>query len=276
MEKTKLEKARMIFLIWGIIAAVVWVGLFIYFQPWGTKLGVPGSPQRMGIVMIIDFWLLKLPWTLFLVSIVAGKMKWLAPRGRFMEGIRYKLFTPYTYTAIAFMAAFFAVSGISNFQVFDLPSAPAAISSIYFSPIVAFCSVWIGGVLRALLFGQGEAVSYLVAFGLSDGFQYIILSVLYWTFTQSRWGSKGKSWGVRLVIRMVFWAIIYTLVATITLSSIYLWAMPAEMLLPNYAYQFIQYIPSGILAGLAGLLVAEVIIRAVESKKQTSGPVETK
>ncbi len=272
MEKSRLEKLRMVFVIWGVVAFVVWLGLVIYFQPWGTKMGVPGSPQRMLLMQVTDFWLLKLPWTLFMVSIVAGKMKWLAPRGRYQEGVRYKIFTPYTYTAIAFMAALFAVSGISSFQVFDLPSAPAAIAAAYFIPIVAYCSVWIGGVLRALIFGQGDPVSFLISFGLSDGFQYIILSILYWLFTQSRWGQIGANWGVKLVIRLVFWTVIYIIVPTVTLSTIYLWSIPSQLYAPTAANFFIQYIPSGILAGLAGIIVAEILIRAVESRRRVVAP----
>jgi hypothetical protein len=262
----KLKKWRRIFIIWGIVAAVVWVALALYFKPWGADLGAPGAPKRMLIVMVTDFWLLKLPWFLVICTIVLGKSRWMAPRGKYQEGQEYGFFTPYNYTAIAIMAALFAVSGIVSFQAFDLPSAPAAIAAIYFNPIVAFCSVWIGGVLRALIFGQGDPVSYLLAFGLSDGFQYLILSALYWWFSESRWGKN-------LAAKVGWWFVTYYIVPTTTLFTIYFWAMPSAMYVPAMTDFMVRYIPTGQIAGIAGLLVAEAMIRAVEGRKRPAAPV---
>ena len=261
----KLAKWSRIFLIWGIVATVVWVVLALYFKPWGTEMGAPGSPQRTLLMQVTDWWVLKLPWFLLLVTKVMGKSKWLAPRGRYQEGVEYKLFTPYNYTAIAIMAALFAVSGISSFQAFDLPSAPAAIAAIYFNPVIAWASVWIGGTLRALVFGSGEPVSWFLTTGMSDGFQYIILSMLYWWFSETRWGAK-------LWARAVWWFVIYYIVPTVTLFTIYFWAVPSSMYVPIYTDFLVRYIPTGQIAGLAGLFVAEAMIRATKSRRKPVVP----
>jgi uncharacterized membrane protein len=273
----KLKKWRRIFFIWGIVAAVVWVALALYFKPWGTELGAPGSPKRMLLLQVTDFWILKLPWTLLLFTYVLGKMRWMAPRGRYQEGVEYKFFTPYNYTAIAIMAALFAVSGISSFQVFDLPSAPAAIAAIYFNPIVAYCSVWIGGVLRALVFGQGDPVGFLLSFGLSDGFQYLLLSVLYWWFSDSRWGKnlvERVGWAKSLLIKCAWWFVIYYIVP-LTLLTMYFWSIPSALYAPTLVDFLTRYILTGMVAGIAGLIVAEVMIRAVESRRKPAAPVST-
>jgi hypothetical protein len=261
----KLKKWRRIFFIWGIVAAVVWLAIALYFKPWGTDMGAPGSPQRMLLMQITDFWILKLPWFLFGCSFVLNKMRWMAPRGRYQEGVEYKFFTPYNYTAIAIMAALFAVSGISSYAVFDLPSAPAAIAAIYFNPIVAFCSIWIGGVLRALVFGQGDPVGFLLSFGLSDGFQYFLLSILYWWFSQTRWGKN-------LVAKIVWWFVIYYIVP-LTLLTMYFWSLPSSLYAPTLTDFLVRYIPTGQVAGIAGLIVAEAMIRAVEGRKKPAAPV---
>ena len=75
-----LVKYRKVFLAWGIIGIVVHLGMMFYFEPWTSKLGVANSPQRAVIRIIADFWVLKLPFVLLAMSIVAGKMRWLAPR----------------------------------------------------------------------------------------------------------------------------------------------------------------------------------------------------
>jgi hypothetical protein len=271
----KLKKWRRIFFIWGIVAAVVWLAIALYFKPWGTDLGAPGAPKRMLLLQITDFWILKLPWFLFICSYVLGKMRWMAPRGRYQEGVEYKFFTPYNYTAIAIMAALFAVSGISSFQVFDLPSAPAAIAAIYFNPIVAFCSIWIGGVLRALVFGQGDPVAFLTSFGLSDGFQYLLLSVLYWWFRESRWGKnlvERVGWAKSLVVKSAWWFAIYYIVP-LTLLTMYFWSIPSALYAPTLTDFLVRYIPTGQIAGIAGLLVAEAMIRAVEGRRKPAAPV---
>lgn len=78
--KEFLIKNRRAFWIWQIVAIVVWAGVFIYTQPWGDNLGVPQSPQRMTLYLVMDFWVLKLPMTLLFFSYVAEHDKWLAPR----------------------------------------------------------------------------------------------------------------------------------------------------------------------------------------------------
>lgn len=273
----KLKKWRKYLFIWGIVATVVWLALALYFKPWGADLGAPGAPKRLLLMQITDFWILKLPWLLVICSYVLNKPRWMAPRGRYQEGTEYKFFTPYNYTAIAIMAALFAVSGISSYAVFDLPSAPAAIAAIYFNPLVAFCSIWIGGVLRALVFGQGEPVTFLLAYGLSDGFQYFLLSVLYWWFSDSRWGknlAERIGWAKSLVVKSVWWFIIYYIVP-LTLLTQYFWALPSALYAPTLADFLTRYILTGQVAGIAGLLVAEAMIRAVESRKKPAAPVAT-
>lgn len=260
--KEFLIKNRRAFWIWQIVAIVVWAGVFIYTQPWGDNLGVPQSPQRMTLYLVMDFWVLKLPMTLLFFSYVAEHDKWLAPRGRYVEGKKYPIFNTYTYTAIAFMAALFAVSGISNFQLFDLPAAPAVLSVTYFHPIIGFFTLWIGGVIRALIFASGDPVTWFTSIGLSDGATWVGLGVFYWWFRQTKWGKNVAG-------LFVGWSVVYWVWRLLTMTTSILWIVPASMLPIVYTSQLTQFMPSSYIAGIAGLIVAEGLIRTVGRRGET-------
>lgn len=260
--KEWLVKNRRLFYLWQLIAIAVWLVVFFIAQPWGDKLGVPASPQRVTFFLIMDFWVLKLPATLIFASIVADHDRWLAPRGRYVEGKKYPVFNTYVYTAIAFMAALFAVSGISNFQLFDLPAAPATISITFFNPIIGFFTLWIGGVIRALIFGSGNPVQWLISIGLGDGATWIGLGVFYWWFRQTRWGKN-------VVARFIGWSAVYWVWRLFMVSLSIFWYVPASLYAPTFISQLTTFMPSSFIASIAGLIVSEAVIRAVEGRKET-------
>ncbi len=266
--KEFLVSKRKLFLVWLIVAAIVWAVVFIITQPWGDKLGVPQSPQRVTLWLIMDFWVLKLPIVLLLASFVAEHNKWLAPRGRYVEGKEYPIFNTYTYTAIAFMAALFAVSGIINFQLFDLPAAPAVLSITVFNPIIGFFTLWLGGVIRALVFGSGNPVQWLLVVGLSDGATWIGLGLFYWWFRETKYGKNP-------VGLFIGWTVVYWIWRTLTTVFILLWLVPSNL----YAYSIINnsttFMVSSYLASLAGLVVAEAIIRTLERGRSEAAPRPT-
>lgn len=259
--KEWLIKSRKMFVIWQIAAIVVWLIVYFVFQPYSDKLGVPGSPQRITLFLIMDFWVLKLPITLILASIVAEKDRWLAPRGRYVEGKKYPVFNTYVYTAIAFMAALFAVSGVVNFQLFDLPAAPATIAVSFFNPIIGFFTLWIGGVIRALIFGSGNPVQWLISIGLGDGATWIGLGVFYWWWRQTKLGKN-------VIGLFVGWSVVYWVWRLISVLVLLVWYVPGNLIIPSMLGQITTFMPSSFFASLAGLIVTEALIRVVERNKK--------
>jgi len=261
--KEWLIKNRKLFVAWQIVAIIVWLVVYFITQPYGDKLGVPGSPQRTTLYLIMDFWVLKLPITLLFASVVADKDRWLAPRGRYVEGKKYPIFNTYVYTAIAFMAALFAVSGIFNFQLFDLPAAPATIAVSFFNPIIGFFTLWIGGVIRALAFGSGNPVQWLISTGLGDGATWIGLGVFYWWWRQTKLGKN-------VIGLFVGWGVVYWVWRLVTVSLIMLWYVPANLFIPSMLSQITTFMPSSFFASIAGLIITEALIRVVERPKSTT------
>ncbi len=255
----KLHKRRGLITVWIVVAALVWLGGVLYFKPYGTELGVPWSPKRSLLGQIFDFWVLKLPWVLLCFATVQGNNKWLAPRGHYQEGVEYPLFSPHVYTAIALMSALFAACGIVHNQLFDLPAAAAALAGVYFNPIVTFFTVWIGGTIRALLFGQGDPISWFLSVGMSDGTTWMYLSLFYWLFKETKWGKKVPA-------RVAFWIVAYWIWRPLTALPMYLWYVPSQALIPTMVHFLTVFMTSGTFASLAGVAVGEALIRSNESK----------
>jgi hypothetical protein len=260
--KDWLIKYRKLFVIWEIVAIAVWLVVYFVVQPWGDKLGVPASPQRITLFLIMDFWILKLPITLFFASLVAEKDRWLAPRGRYVEGKKYPVFNTYTYTAIAFMAALFAVSGVFNFQLFDLPALPATISITFFNPIIGFFTLWLGGVIRALVFGSGNPVQWFISIGLGDGATWIGLGVFYWWWRQTKLGKN-------VVGLFVGWSVVYWVWRLFYVMLSVFWYVPSNLYAPTMVTQITTFMPSSYISSIAGLIIVEALIRVVERPRKT-------
>ncbi|MDY6875577.1 MAG: hypothetical protein SWK90_05155 [Chloroflexota bacterium] len=245
----------------SIVAFVVMLVAMLYFQPWGPKLGVAVSPQRQYMRMIFEAWV-KIPAALWAASIVAGKPKWLAPRGRYQEGQTYKVFTTYTYVAIALCAALFAAAGILSYEFFDLPAAPAALSVTFFNPIIGGLTLWLGGVIRSLIFGSGNPLMWLISNGISDGSTWIFLGIFYW------WFREETKWGKNPILLIIYWAVVYVVWRTIWMFPIWVWYDPVPALWARMGWFFTSFIPSGLLGTLAGVAAVEALIRAVERGRQ--------
>ena len=253
-----LIKNRRNFVIIGVVGAALNVLAMLVFQPWGPRLGVASSMNRQYIRMIFGTWLFNVPWALYAASIVASKPKWLAPRGRYQEGMEYPVFTTYTYVAIALCAALFAASGVLSYEFFDLPAAPAALSVTFFNPIIGFFTLWLGGVLRALIYGTGNPLMWAISSGPSDGSTWIFLGLFYW------WFREETKWGKNLLSLLVYWVVVYCLWRFVWMFQLYVWLFPVPALWTRVVWFWTQFLPSGVLGTLAGLVVTEVLIRAVE------------
>lgn len=253
-----LLKYRRVFVIWAIAAFFVHIGLLLYFTPWGPDLGVANSPQRLIFRMVMDWWVLKLPIALIGASMVAGRVRWLAPRGRYQEGVNYPIFTTYTYVSIALCSALFAAAGVLSYEFFDLPAGPAALSVTFFNPIIGFFTLWIGGAVRSLIFGTDNAVYRAAANGLSDGSTWLWLGIFYW------WFREETKWGKNFAALLVFWVVVYVAWRTVYMFDIYVWTFPVPALWARMVWFFTQFIPSGLAGTIAGLIASEALIRAVE------------
>jgi len=257
-----LVKNRRNFLMAAIAGFVLQLLAMLYFKPWSADLGVAVSTKRQYLRMVFECWLFKVPSALFGMSIVAGEMKWLAPRGRYQEGQTYKVYTTYVFVAIALCAALFAASGVLSYEFFDLPAVPAALSVTFFNPIIGFWTLWLGGVVRSLIFGAGNPLMWLISSGPSDGSTWIFLGIFYW------WFREKTKWGKNPIFLLIYWAVVYVVWRTVWMFPIWVWYDPVPALWARMTWFFTSFIPSGLLGTLAGVVVVEALIRAVERGRQ--------
>lgn len=260
--KQFLLKYRRVFVIWAIVGFIVHLALALYFKPWTSKLGVSMDPQRFIIGMVIaEWWVLKLPIALLAMSLVAGKEKWLAPRGKYQEGVKYPVFTTYAFVAIALCSALMGASGIVSGYFFDLSAVVAVFAVSFFNPIIGFFTLYLGGILRALLFAIGNPVIWALGPGFSDGTIWIYLGILYW------WFREETKWGKNVIYTVIWWAVMYWVGRTVLQITWWFWLDPVPALWARLTWFYTNMLPTGTLSSVAGILVAETVIRVVERER---------
>lgn len=259
--KEFLIKNKQKFLYAAIAGFIIEVIAMLVTQPWGTGLGVSLTPVRTYMRMVFESWT-KFPAALYGLAVVASNEKWLAPRGRYQEGKKYPVFSTYTYVAIALCAALFAASGVLSYEFFDLPAAPAALSVTFFNPIVGYFTLWIGGVLRSLIFGTGNPLMWAISNGPSDGSTWLFLGIFYW------WAREKTKWGKNPFFLLVYWVVVYVVWRTVWMFPIWVWYDPVPALYTRLTWFFTSFLPSGLLGTVAGLVVVEALIRAVERGRE--------
>lgn len=258
-----LLKNKRKFLYAAIAGFAIEIIAYLVTQPWTAKLGVSQSPTRQYLLMIFDSWLFKIPAALYGMAIVTGQQKWLAPRGRYQEGKKYPAFSTHTYVSIALCAALFAAAGVLSYEFFDLPAVPAALSVTFFSPIIGYFTLWIGGVLRCLIFGAGNPLMWLISSGSSDGSTWIFLGIFYW------WFREKTKWGKNPLFLLIYWAVVYVVFRTLWMFPIWAWYDPVPALWSRLTWFCTSFLPSGLLGTLAGLIVVEALIRTMQRGRTT-------
>jgi hypothetical protein len=255
--KEFLKKNTKVFLIWTIVGWVVQGLAMIVLQPWGEGLGVAESPARNVWLAVFTWWVPRLPLALLGASIVAKHEKWLAPRGRYVEGQEYPIFSTYTYAAIGFMTALFVATGAVSWQVFDLAAAAAAIATIYFNPIVGWFAVWLGGSLRTVLFAAGgNPLTWFTAIGLYDGTTWLWIGIAYW-WLRDKWRDKN------ILQPIVVWTVGYVLWRGIYELDYLVWLYPMPGLWATILWWWGQFLPTSTISALAGLIASEALIRTI-------------
>jgi hypothetical protein len=251
-----LVKNRRVFVIWAVAGSVAYVALLLWFRPWEPGMGVPNDPKRWLIGSLTDFWVFRLPLALLGMSFVAARPRWLAPRGRYQEDQDYPLPSTYNYAAIAVCAALLAASGVVSQFWIDLGAAPATLAVTYFNPIVGYFAVWLGMVIRSLIFGAGNPVIDLIGNGPQYATTWLFLGIFYRLFKE-----KTK-WGKNPIIVLVWWFITYWVWRVAFVGDMLIWLAPVPAVWGLITQFSTQYMLTSSLGSLAGLVASEALIRA--------------
>ena len=258
-----LVKNRRIFVIWAVVGFAAYLAVLFWFHPWTPDMGVANDPKRWLVGSLTDFWVFRLPLALLGMSIVAAKPRWLAPRGRYQEGLDYPIFTTYSYAAIAICAALLAASGVVNQFWIDLGAAPATLAVTFFNPIVGYFAVWLGMVVRSLAFGAGNPVIDLLVNGPQYATTWLFLGIFYWQFKEK------FNWGKKPIAVLVWWFVTYWVWRVAFVGDMLVWLAPVPVIWGLVTQFSTQYMLSSSLGSLAGLIASEALIRATGRGRRT-------
>jgi hypothetical protein len=249
-----------VFLGWWILGWVGQIALALWKKPWGPELGVAASPVRWMYYYSYSG-MVTVPSILLMISYITSQHnEWQAPRGRYQEGEKYSVLSSYNIVAMAMTAAMFAAAGIFRPAVFDLCATPAAIGSFYFSPIVGFITLWIGGALRSIFFGVGLITQQLPGWGLADGALWMMSGIVFHLQEEH---PRFQNRIVRLVSLVVF----LELYRYLTLSGpVQFWLNPAEAFWVAFINFWVVFMPGSVISLIAGWIVSEAAAARIKAR----------
>lgn len=180
----------------AIIGLILWVVLWPPSEGWGPS----NSPARQGLYYLFVILIYVIPGVA-VIKLFGRRPEWLAPPGRYVEGAKYSIFSPYALAASAIVAAVATIAGIPGPINIDTVAMVTAFTSAYFGPAVAFLGTAVAFILRYLL-GLAPWVAtpnIVLAYALMDGGIWAINAYLFWWVVRGR-GLKG---GVKTLATIV-------------------------------------------------------------------------
>jgi len=256
------SKINLLLWAWLIVGIVAYFYVLGVFTPWSWEpLGVPQSPLRTlyGYVCYLGIWA---SLTMLMFSYSASKPRWMAPRGQYIEGQTYKVWSPYRLVGIAVTAAMFAAAGIFRYEMFDLCALPAAISAIYFDPIVCFNCLYLGGILRAVAFRGEDPLPRIFGGGIQDGAHWAFNAIFY------RWITNPNSrfYIGNVALRIAVWNIVLSVTRVASMWPGIIIAAPSDIYPVVWLY-LIGFLPVSVASSVVGSVVSEFLIRTRERRK---------
>ncbi len=104
------ERSGLIIMIVGL---VIFILAFLIMNPLGTGMGVSESPQRIVLLYIFAF-VFCLPFGAYWMYKFARRPDWLAMAGRYIQGMKVAVFSPYSLVAIGIVGGLFCCCRIGR------------------------------------------------------------------------------------------------------------------------------------------------------------------
>ena len=201
MEEKKGWYNERVGLILVIVGFAIFVIAFIAMNPLGTGIGPSESPGRVLLLNILAF-AFCLPWGAYWMWKIAQKPKWLAMPGRYIEGMKVVVFSPYALVGMGIIGALFAAAGFGDLGGIDLQAMVISASASLFGGIVSFFGLFVGQIIARVFInpvwsgGSSTAISTLIAYTLIDSSVWAYAGWIYFKFVHER---KGGFWPAIIV-----------------------------------------------------------------------------
>jgi hypothetical protein len=277
MDKNKGFYNERIGLILMIVGFVIFALAFILMNPLGVNMGVSESPQRIVLLYIFAI-AFCLPWGVFWMYKFAQHPSWLVMAGRYIEGMKVRIFSPYALVAIGIIGALFAAAGLGDLGGIDLQAMIIAASASLFGGIVSFFGLFVGQIIARVLInpvwvgGVSAGALSLLPYTLIDASIWAYFGFVYFKFVHERKGGFVKAfltaWILGEPVHQLWWMATYWIMKTredAILAVANDWVIPGAGTFFGIPYWWL----SGLLFVPIGLLAGEAARRALLSGRRT-------
>ncbi len=255
----------------GLIIMIVGLGIFVLafliMNPLGTGMGVSESPQRIVLLYIFAF-VFCLPFGAFWMYKFARRPDWLAMAGRYIQGMKVAVFSPYSLVAIGIVGALFAAAGLGDLGGIDLQAMIIAASASLFGGIVSFFGLFVGQIIARVLInpvwvgGVSAGALSLLPYTLIDASIWAYFGWVYFRFVHDRgdkpfWRQFFIAWILGEPVHQIWWMMTYWIMNTreaAILAVLNDWVIPGAGTffgIPYWWLSGIVFVPVGLLAGEA-------------------------
>jgi len=248
------------------VGLAIFVVAFIAMNPLGSNMGVSESPSRIVLLYIFAI-CFCVPWGVFWMYKFAQHPSWLAMAGRYIEGMKVRVFSPYSLVAIGIIGALFAAAGLGDLGGIDLQAMIIAASAALFGGIVSFWGLFVGQVIARVLInpvwvgGVGAGALSLLPYTLIDASIWAYFGFTYFYFVHERKGSFVKAfltcWILSEPVHQLWWMATYWIMKTredAILAVLGDWVVPGTGTFFGIPYWWLSgllFVPIGLLAGEA-------------------------
>ncbi len=258
------ERSGLIIMIVGL---VIFILAFLIMNPLGTGMGVSESPQRIVLLYIFAF-VFCLPFGAYWMYKFARRPDWLAMAGRYIQGMKVAVFSPYSLVAIGIVGALFAAAGLGDLGGIDLQAMIIAASASLFGGIVSFFGLFVGQIIARVLInpvwvgGVSAGALSLLPYTLIDASIWAYFGWVYFRFVHDRgdkpfWRQFFIAWILGEPIHQIWWMMTYWIMNTreaAILAVLNDWVIPGAGTffgIPYWWLSGIVFVPVGLLAGEA-------------------------
>ncbi|MEJ2708120.1 MAG: hypothetical protein P8074_10950 [Anaerolineales bacterium] len=268
-------------LILMVVGLVIFALAFIIMNPLGTGLGVSESAGRIVLLYIFAF-AFCLPFAVYFMYRFAQNPEWLAMPGRYLEGIKTRIFSPYALVAIGVIGALFAAAGLGDLGGLDIQAMVIAASASLFGGIVSFFGLFVGQIIARIIInpvwsgGTSTGVATLLPYTLIDASIWAYIGYVYFRFVHQRkgnfWPAFLLAWVLSEPIHQLWWFATYWIMNTreaAILAVVNDWVAGVGSNLIPVPYWWL----SGLLFVPVGFLAGESARRALlEGRRRTTRP----
>jgi hypothetical protein len=178
-----------------LVGAAIFVVAFLVMNPLGTGMGPSESASRVALLNIMAF-VFCLPWGVYWMYKFAQRVDWLTMPGRFIKGMKVKVFSPYALVGMAIIGALFAAAGFGDLGGLDVQAMVISASAALFGSIVSFFGLFVGQIIARVFInpvwsgGSTTAISTLIAYTLIDASVWAYAGYIFYKFVVDR-GTKS-------------------------------------------------------------------------------------